>query len=225
MPQPPKVSLTQSAYERLRADLLACRFEPDQRLNISELCETMGLSLGAVREALSRLASEGLVVAEPQRGFRVADISPEDLLHLCAARIELEGLCLKRSIEVGGLPWETRVVAAYYSLSKTPELVADGDGVINDRWLQHHAEFHAALVSACDNPWLLRLRAQLFDHAQRFRRLSASLPRTKRNVDKEHKALMEAALAHDADRAIALMRDHLQQTADLVLKGVAKGKA
>lgn len=217
---PPKASLTQAAYERLRADLLACRFEPEQRLNINELCDTIGVSLGAIREALARLASEGLVVAEPQRGFRVAEISVEDMLHLFAARIELEGLCLKRSIEVGGLPWETRVVAAYYSLSKTPEQAADGGG-INDDWLRRHAEFHAALVSACDNPWLLRLRAQLFDHAQRFRRLSAALPQAKRNVDQEHRDLMEAALARDAERAVALMREHLQQTADLVRKGVA----
>jgi len=221
---PVKASLTQSAYERLRADVLACHFEPDQRLNISELCETLGVSLGAVREALSRLTSEGLVVAEPQRGFRVAQVSPQDLHDLYSARIEIESLCLRRSIEVGTLAWESRLVAAYYSISKTPEYVTPEGSSCRDEWLQRHADFHAALVSGCDNAWLLRMRAQLFDHAQRYRRLSVSLSRTKRNVNKEHKDLMEAALARDADRATALMREHLQLTTKILLKSIADSK-
>ena len=220
-----KASLTQSAYERLRADLLACRFEPDQRLNIGELCKSMEVSLGAVREALSRLTSEGLVVAEPQRGFRVAQVSAEDLQDLYRARIELESLCLRRSIELGGLPWETGVVATYYSLSKTPEYVAKDGMRVGEEWLRRHAEFHTALVSACDNTWLLRLRSQLFDHAQRYRRLSVSVSRTKRNVDKEHKEMTDAALARDANRAVALMQEHLQLTTKILLKGVADRKA
>ena len=217
---PPKASLTQSAYEQLRADLLACRFEPDQRLNIVELCETLGVSLGAVREALSRLTSDGLVVAEPHRGFRVAQVSTGDLQDLYRARIEIEGLCLRRSIEVGKLPWESSVVAAYYTLSRTPEYVMQNGAQVRDDWLQRHADFHAALVSGCDNAWLLRIRSQLFDHAQRYRRLSVSLSRTKRNVDKEHKEIMDAALARDAERAVALMSEHLRLTTKLLLKSI-----
>src|SRR5712671_6846375 len=117
--QPSKVSLTQSAYERLRADLLSCRFEPDERLNISELCAAMGVSLGAVREALSRLTAEGLVVAEPQRGFRVAPISAEDLKDLTAVRSEIELLCLKDSIAHGDVRWEAGLVAANHMLAHT----------------------------------------------------------------------------------------------------------
>ena len=73
----PNSSATQNTYDRIRADLLACRIEPGARLKIGELCQTLSVSLSAVREALSRLSSEGLVVAEPQRGFRVAPISAE----------------------------------------------------------------------------------------------------------------------------------------------------
>src|SRR5882757_7754439 len=91
-------NMTQGAYEALRADLLACRIAPGSRLKIQDLCRQHAVSLGAIREALSRLTSEGLVVAEPQRGFRVAPISAEELKDLYLARIELEGLCLKRSI-------------------------------------------------------------------------------------------------------------------------------
>ena len=65
----PSANLTQAAYEGLRADLLACRIPPGKKLKIQELCDRLSVSLGAIREALSRLTSEGLVVAEPQRGL------------------------------------------------------------------------------------------------------------------------------------------------------------
>src|SRR5438132_9546483 len=93
-------NLTQAAYEGLRADLLACRIPPGSRLKIQELCTRLSVSLGAIREALSRLTSEGLVVAEPQRGFRAAPISAEDLSDLTRTRIKIESLCLRRAIEL-----------------------------------------------------------------------------------------------------------------------------
>ena len=62
------VNLTQSAYELLRADILSCRLPPGSKLKIQELCTRYAVGLGAIREALSRLTSEGLVIAEPQRG-------------------------------------------------------------------------------------------------------------------------------------------------------------
>src|SRR5580698_7723981 len=105
-------SLTQTAYERLRADLLSCKLKPDEQLKISQLCEQLGVSLGAVREALSRLTSEGLIISEPQRGFRAAPISAGDLEDLTLARVELETLCLRRAIAYGDLAWETGLVAA-----------------------------------------------------------------------------------------------------------------
>ena len=70
------VNLTQGAYEQLRADILSCRLLPGSKLKIQELCIRCAVSLGAIREALSRLTSEGLVVARPQRGFKAAPISP-----------------------------------------------------------------------------------------------------------------------------------------------------
>ena len=71
-------SLTQRAYDQLREALLDCRFEPGEPLRIGELCKRLDASQGAVREALSRLTSEGLVEARPQRGFRV---TPRRRLH------------------------------------------------------------------------------------------------------------------------------------------------
>src|SRR5215813_14549467 len=114
-------NLTQGAYEALRADLLACRIAPGSRLKIQDLCQQHEVSLGAIREALSRLTSDGLVVAEPQRGFRAAPISPEDLRDLTMVRIEIDTLCLRQAVARGDVDWEARLVAAYHRLSRTPQ--------------------------------------------------------------------------------------------------------
>jgi DNA-binding GntR family transcriptional regulator len=211
-------NLTQGAYEALRADLLACRVAPGSRLKIQELCQQHAVSLGAIREALSRLTSEGLVVAEPQRGFRAAPISRADLEDLTMVRIEVESLCLSRAIEIGTVDWEARLVAAFHRLSRTPERVASDPARSADDWAEAHAGFHSALVDGADSPWLLRLHGQLYAQSERYRRLSIPLGSMDRDVDGEHRKIMEAALARDAERANGLMRRHIGATTAILLK-------
>jgi DNA-binding GntR family transcriptional regulator len=210
-------NLTQGAYEALRADLLACRIAPGSRLKIQDLCQQHEVSLGAIREALSRLTSEGLVVAEPQRGFRVSPISRADLEDLTMARIEVESLCLARAIAVGTVEWEARLVAAFHRLSRTPERVASDPARSADDWAEAHAGFHSALVDGADSPWLLRLHGQLYAQSERYRRLSIPLSSMDRDVDSEHRQIMEAALARDSERALGLMRRHIGVTTSILL--------
>ncbi len=211
-------SLTHAAYERLRADLLACRLRPGERLRINDLCAALSVSLSAVREALSRLTAEGLVVAEPQRGFRVAPISAAELKDLTATRITIETLCLRRAIEAGDVGWEERLVAAHHRLARTPER-AEGDALrVSEAAAEAHAAFHRALVAGCDSAWLLRLRDLLYAQSERYRRLSIPLARAERDLAREHRELMEAALARDADRAVRLLADHLSLTSAILLE-------
>jgi DNA-binding GntR family transcriptional regulator len=211
-------SRTTEVYEALRADLLSCRLRPGQRLNIAELSQSLAVSLGAVREALSRLTSDGLVVAEPQRGFTAAPISASDLADLTRVRIDIEVQCLRRAIAVGGLGWETQLVASHHQLSRTAPAAAGDPDRVADAWADLHAAFHEALVACCESTWLLRLRRTLFDHSERYRRLSLPLAKHPRRVDQEHAKLVEAALAHKADAAAAVMTAHLQATTDTLLR-------
>ena len=100
---PSSQSLTQGTFEVLRADVLASRLRPGERLKINQLCDRLGVSLSAVREALSRLTAEGLVIAEPQRGFRVAPISVDELCDLTRVRIEIEAMCLRSAVRGGDI--------------------------------------------------------------------------------------------------------------------------
>ena len=215
-----RASLTEDVYGQLRAAILGGRYLPEQKLKINELCgETQG-SLGAVREALSRLLAEGLVVSEPYKGFYVTPVSPDDLIHLTLARIEVEKLCLASSLANGDIAWEGRLMALLHQLSRYSPL----DDV--DEWSQLHTQFHDALVSACDNSWLLRMHRMLHEQSERYRRLALTINaeitasdrrRVERDTPSEHRALVDAAIARDTGQISHLIASHLQTTTDNLL--------
>ena len=212
----PARSLTEHAYEALRADILSCRLRPGLRLKIAELCERLGVSLGAVREALAKLTAEGLVIAEAQRGFRVAPVSSADLTDITRTRIDIESMCLARAIAVGGIEWEAGIVAAFHRLSRTPLLTPGPPPRVSGEFSSVHSDFHAALVAVCDSAWLLRIREMLYAQSEHYRRLSVPAAEQERNLDQEHRGLMQAVLAHDAKLAAELIRNHLETTAGLL---------
>ncbi len=207
-------SRTAETYETLKGAILDGALRPRVRLKIDQLSASLNVSVGAVREALSRLTSDGLVVAEPQRGFEVSPISIRDLADLTSVRIDVEAKCLRRAIAVGTIQWESGIVGAHHALAKTPESTPDGRPTAD--WPQLHARFHDALVSACDSTWWLKLREQLFLQAERYRRLSAPYVKCERDVTGEHKLIAEATLNRNADRAAELLAGHLRRTADLL---------
>ncbi|MGE4238976.1 GntR family transcriptional regulator [Ramlibacter sp.] len=218
-------SLTHAAYEQLRDDVLSGAVRPGQKLKIHELIERLGANQGAVREALSRLASEGLVVSEPQKGFRACPISAAELKDLTRVRIEIESLCLRRAIELGDLRWESELLAAWHELSRTPEKAfADetqpASARMTESWSSVHSRFHAALIASCDSPWLLRLRAQLFAQAERYRRLSVPLQQSRRDTNEEHLRMMEAVIARDAQKACDMLAAHFNRTSEILLKAL-----
>ena len=211
-------SLGSRAYERLREDLLTCKLAPGERLNINELCQTIGLNLSAVREALSKLTSEGLVRADPNRGFSVSPISKAELRDLTMARTEIENLCLRRSMAMGDVAWEASVLAAFHIMSNTPQTAGDNQLQTTGAWWTAHANYHRTLCSACDSPWLLRLRDQLYVQSERYRMLGGRLGlRDRRDVNVEHQEINDAVLARDSDRATGLMTSHFAITSKVLL--------
>jgi DNA-binding GntR family transcriptional regulator len=211
-------SLARDAYARLRADILACRLRPGEPVRINRVADGLEMSAAVVREALTRLAAEGLVTAEAQRGFHVPSLSARALVDITEARIDIECLCLSYAITRGDLEWETRIVAAHHRLARQPERSADDGNVLEQSWAAAHAEFHVSLISACCNPWLLGTRDQLFAQSERYRRLSVALQGHSRDLPSEHHALMDATLARDKDLAGDRMRAHLSLTAEILLE-------
>jgi len=206
-------SLVEDVYGALRAEILFGQRLPAARLQLNEIAEAHGVSLSVVREAVTRLASEELVEATPQRGFHVRPLSVEHLRDLTWVRVQLETLALRESIAKGDVSWEADLVAAHHRLAGTPMYFEDGSG--NAEWMAAHGAFHAALAAAAGSPILERLRRQLYDASELYRYWVGNLPHhpTDRHVGDEHKAIVDATLARDADRACALLVEHLETTA------------
>src|SRR3984957_6634653 len=210
-------SLTQRAYDLLREALLDCRFEPGEPLRIGELCKRLDASQGAVREALSRLTSEGLVEARPQRGFRVTPISAADLRDLTAARIEIEELCLRHAIEAGDVHWEARILAAFHHLSRTPLLEPGAQARFNRRFVALHHSFFDVLVSSPGGFWLARARQMLQVQELRYYGRLRSFKPSERDLVGELREVMEAAIARNAARAAQLLVPHMRRLADRLI--------
>lgn len=205
-------TLTEEVYEALRSDVLFGRRMPSSRLQLNEIADEYDVSLSVVREAVTRLASEGLVEASPQRGFRVQSISVERLRDLTWVRVQLETLALRQSIANGDVDWEANLVAAHHRLAVTPMYLDDGAGSTD--WMAAHGAFHTALVAAAGSPTLERLRRQLYDASELYRYWVGNLPQrpVRPRVADEHRAIFEAALDRDADRAVELLTQHLETT-------------
>ena len=208
-------TLASAVVDRLRGDILHGVLPPGEKLRLEHLATRYGVGRTPLREACCRLASEGLVTIEDQRGFRVAPISRADLLDLTRTRQQLETLALRGALAQGDIAWEGEVTAALHRLQRRAP--TSGGGVLDDTWEQEHARFHATLLSACGSPWLLKFHATLFDQTERYRRLAQAHGRAGRNVEDEHAALVKAALDRDAERACALLTEHIARTTELVL--------
>ena len=204
-------------YAELRADILAGRQPPGTRLPFAELTARYQASMGVVREALTRLAAEGLVDSEPQYGHRVMPLSAADLNHLTDARRAIETLVLGQAIEHGGVAWESEVLAAHHRLERTPQMAAGDPGRLSEDWITAHAAYHDTLLSGCPNPRLLAIAGSLRDAAELYRRWSVALARSDRDVAAEHRGILDAVLAHDAGKATTALAEHIQNTTNVLL--------
>ena len=173
-----------------------------------ELTERFGVSQSVVREALTRLTEQSLLVATPQRGFRVRDLSVEDIAELTETRAQVESLALRLAVERGDLQWETGILAGHHRLERTP--VTRDDGTVSEDWSVQHRDFHRALLAGCGNRRLESVASSLRDSAELYSRWYWVLTDDhQRDLAREHRQLKELALARDADRAIEVLIGHI----------------
>ena len=208
----------EEVFLALRHDILTGRLLPGSKLAFAEMTERYSCSMSVVREGLSRLVELGLVRSEPQHGFHVTPLSVRDLEDLTTARIHVEGLALGYSVEHGDIAWEASLVAANHALDRTAQMSVNDSLAFNEEWTIAHRTFHETLVSACPNGRLRSMAAAMRDSAELYRRWTRPLGNDDaRDVGGEHRALLEAALAHDARAAVRILGEHLRRTADVLI--------
>lgn len=213
-------TLIERTYGQLREDILDGKLAPGEKLLVEHLKTRYDVGAGTVREALSRLVSEAMVVAEGQRGFTVAPVSVDDLLDVTNVRVAIETEALRASIRQGDEFWRNRLRIAFDKLSEV-ELPLKTENV--RLWEQANMEFHGALLSACGSPWALRMVHQLTQHAERYRRFSIGLQEG-RDVHTEHQQIYDAAMSGQDARAALALEAHIRTTPETIVKAIRSGK-
>ncbi|HEV7307981.1 GntR family transcriptional regulator [Ensifer sp.] len=217
---------TETAYRIMRNEILMARLHPGAPLRPDLLSKTYGIGRTPLREALSRLEAERLVVAISNRGFTVAPVSRTGLEDLTKARAVVEIPLLLEAMERGGAEWESAIVTAHYRLSRCKTIVEDSSELAVDAWMERHEAFHAALLSAAQSSWLMHFRSTISDQLQRHYRFLAFAPALRAAAGETagyeeamaalHKAqsigphteLMEAVLDRNVERVRRLMDEH-----------------
>jgi DNA-binding GntR family transcriptional regulator len=212
-------TLIERTYGRLREDILSGTLQPGEKLLVEHIKQRYDVGSGTVREALSRLVSEAMVIAEGQRGFTVAPISIEDLIDVTNVRVSVETEALRVSIRQGDDFWRHRLRLAFEQLSMLEQPLQDES---IRRWEHANTAFHAALLSACGSPWALRMVHQLTQHAERYRRFSIGL-HPERDVHTEHQHIFDAAIAGQDARAALALEAHIRATPELLAQSVKNG--
>lgn len=201
---------TEEVYELLRTELLNGILCPGQKLRMVELADRLGVSQSVVREALTRLAEQQLIVASPQRGFRVRELSVEDITELTETRIEVETAALRLAIERGDVHWETGILSAHHILEQTP--ITKDDDTVNEQWSIYHRDFHQALLAGCNNSRLAAIANGLRDSAELYRRWYwVVADHHQRDIIADHRQLKDLALARDTDAAVKLLTEHIER--------------
>lgn len=211
-----KATLAEAVYDHLRQELLRGNLAPGSKLRISDIAAQNGVSPSVLREALTRLAEQGLVIAMPQRGFAVAELSAASLIDLTRARTLIETMALRESIADGDLAWESSVIAAHYRLQRTPLLGPDGH--VNADFAEAHRYFHHVLLTGGISTRLTAIADGLRDCSELYLHWSRELAHDdRRDGAAEHQEIVEHTLARDADAAAAALATHIERTTQALL--------
>ncbi|MCH7667810.1 MAG: GntR family transcriptional regulator [Acidobacteria bacterium] len=208
------VSLVDRVVTITRERILSGEYEPGARLRLQKLAGEAGVSLIPVREALRILEAERLVVSVANKGSRVADLSVEDMRDLYATRILLETAALRSARPLSG-------DAAAELRQTLAAMKAAHEAADFDTMLRLHRQFHFGLYAQTTSPWLSYLIDILWNHTERYQRLS--IPFRHDGADAEHLRVLRALEKGDNEGAARSLQTHLESTARLVEEAYSIG--
>lgn len=209
----PRESTVDMIVEQLRSGISTGMLAGGQRLIEAELTETYGVSRGPVREAMRRLAAEGLVEMHYHRGARVRQLTRREVFALFEVREMLEGLSARlAAANAAATEKRAELSSLGTAMAATARAGDVGDYVtLNNR-------FHNMLVQMSANPLLPAMLDHLHTQAMRYQFRQLVDPASTRDSDREHQRIIRAILDGDPDYAERAMRQHIQRSRDLTLE-------
>ena len=207
-------SKEEEVYRILADEILSGAYERGAALTEMSLSSRLGVSRTPIRAALHRLAEEGLIEFSPNRGAVVVGVTVEDLIDTYKIRIRLEGLAAamaaERLDEAGKSKLTESVELAEYYMAK-------GDA---EKLKELDSTFHSIIYAATGNRMLTKILSELHRNIKLYRKLSLTVPgRLERSIG-EHREILGAILASDAERADALTRVHVERAMDNMVEAM-----
>jgi DNA-binding GntR family transcriptional regulator len=202
----------EAAVEQLREAIIRGVYQPGQRLKQQELARALGCSPVPVREALHRLAAEGFVVMDPQRGARVADFNSQELEEIYEVRMMLEGLAARRAAE-RMTPATARRLRAILDKMDVPD-ISPVD------WVRLNWEFHDSLYACADQEFLRKTISTLRRNMEPYLRLDIAQVGNYAAGRREHRTILQACVRGDGKLASRHTIAHLRRTAQGLIKYV-----
>lgn len=194
-----KTNLKEKAYQIIRENIMNCTWLPGSLLNEKDLTEFIAVSRTPIREALNRLEQENLVKIVPQRGVFVSEITIKTISDVYQVREIIEPFVVKLATPKADPAVLKRFYQEFESCSTSDD----------DVFPRLDYEFHYFLVAASDNAYLVQMMHNIYAQNERIRVLSTRLPHRLEETLSEHRAIIAAMLAQDADKAAQAMQIHI----------------
>lgn len=195
-------------YDLLRAAIVSGKLQPNERLVEGDLIEMLGVSRSAVRTALVRLAQEGLVEHERNRGAKVRLVGEQEAAEILESRMVLEGLAARYAAQ----KVTKEQLKQLKALLREMRAKLDAGDLLGASDL--NATFHARLLEMAENGTVSRLVSALSSQLVRFQYRTILLPGRPEQSHAEHRAIVAAIEARDSDAAERAVRAHLAHVAD-----------
>lgn len=200
----------------LRDDIVEGQWVPQARLAMVELRQRYSVSMSPLREALNRLAGEGLVQCIGQRGFRVPALDLQDIQDLTALRVIAEEAALRQVLAHADAAWAGRIEGAFKRLRDALDQLHDFQNPTRvglHIYEEAHRKFHASFYEGgLISPRLAKLQRDLYDQALRYRKTLHAAPNNNVRALEVHRHLMEAVLGGHPEVAVSALTRHLQTT-------------
>jgi DNA-binding GntR family transcriptional regulator len=206
------MTLQAAAVEQLREAIIRGVYQPGQRLKQNELARSLGCSPVPVREALHRLAAEGFIVIDPQRGARVADFNCRELEEMYEIRMMLEGRAAQRAAE--------RMIPEVARRVRTILDKMDVADISPDDWVRLNWEFHDSLYACADQEFLRKTISNLRRSMEPYLRLDVAQVGSYAAGRRDHRRILQACERGDDKLASRYAIAHLRRTAARIIKHV-----
>ena len=197
------VSLSDQVFEHLESNILSGKYQRGDIITELQLCSELGVSRTPIREALRRLFQEHLIEDSP-RGTMVLGITPKDFEDMSEIRLRIEDLAVRGFIEHGDAD---SLKALNEAVDFQEFYLARGD---IDQLKALDGRFHEIIYSGCGSMILRDTLSPLHKKIQQYRRNALRTPERAAHSVREHREILQAITARDADLAAERMKQHIQ---------------